>query len=684
MTWLRPCWGRTSAVPDECWQRAISFAMGLHSQHELEWDHMKLTQLRINNFQSFGPEATTIFLDGMTFLLGPNGAGKTAVLQALARMFGFDPSLRRVRRTDFNISSADLAKGRNGVLKLWVEAQFEFPELKKQRGKHATIPVHFAHMRLESADGVPNVRFRLLAELDEDGEIEESLVYVIQIDGNGEPVKTVPVPKLGRNAIQVHYLPARRDPVDHVSYSANSLLGRALRAADWQTEIEAVGELTESISEALANNAAITGIGEKLAAQWKSLHKGTYYTSPSLSFERNEIESLLRHLTIGFAPGHGEPMVDFSRLSDGQQSLLYVSLVLAVQAIGRDVLAKKTDAFDVDKLRPAVFTLVAMEEPENSLSPHYLGRVVKALTSFAGEHDAQAIVATHAPSLLRRVPPEDVRYLRLDAARRTTVSSIVMPPAADEAHKFVREAVQAFPELYFSRLVILGEGDSEEIVLPRLLQAAGMEADETSIAVVPLGGRHVNHFWRLLHGLGIPYVTLLDLDLARHQGGWGRVRYVIQQLLKFPTIQSDLSQKHLNELAKWDGPNNVLTSQNGKGWFKFFEDAGVFFSEPLDLDFTMLTKFPDAYAVTDDELDDPDDELISAVLGKSHGDVDQYSEDELKYFDAYHRRFKLGSKPAAHLTALAELDDLDLGQEMPAVFGRLLAQVKAKLEALPE
>ena len=32
-------------------------------------------------------------------IIGPNGAGKTVVLQALARLFGFDPSLRRMRRT---------------------------------------------------------------------------------------------------------------------------------------------------------------------------------------------------------------------------------------------------------------------------------------------------------------------------------------------------------------------------------------------------------------------------------------------------------------------------------------------------------------------------------------------------------------------------------------------------------
>ena len=92
-----------------------------------------------------------------------------------------------------------------------------------------------------------------------------------------------------------------------------------------------------------------------------------------------------------------------------------------------------------------------------------------------------------------------------------------------------------------------------------------MADDDMSISVVPLGGRHVNHFWRLLHDLGIPQVTLLDLDLGRHQGGWGRVKYAIQQLLKFPTIDSKLTPQHLNDFPKWDGDKPLLTSKSGKG-----------------------------------------------------------------------------------------------------------------------
>ncbi len=646
---------------------------------------MKLTQLKLSNFQCFGAGPTAIGLTALCFLLGPNGTGKTALLQALARMFGLDPALRRIRKSDFHCKAEDAGKALAGPLTLWIEADFEFPELKKAKGKHATVPVHFAHMQLVTAGGVPRVRYRLTATLGEDGDIEEAFQCVISVDGHDEPTKSIPVQKHDRSAIQVHYLPARRDPADHISFAANALLGRALRAAAWQTESEAIAKLTGEISAALSGNAAIEGIGQQLATHWSALHKGTHYANPAISFAGSDVDSLLRHLSLSFAPGAGEPQVDFSRLSDGQQSLLYLALVLSMQAIGRKVLAKKSEAFDVDKLRPAVFTLVAMEEPENSLSPHYLGRVLNALRGFAGHDDAQAIVATHAPSLLRRVEPDQIRYLRLDEDRLTLVSRIVMPDASDEAHKFVREAVQAFPELYFSRLVILGEGDSEEVVLPRLLRAKGLAEDEVSVCVVPLGGRHVNHFWRLLQGLGIPQVTLLDLDLGRHQGGWGRVRYAIQQLLKFPTIESDLSEAHVKGLPKWDGDNVLLDSKEWPGWQKFLESAGVFFSAPLDLDFAMLQKFPGAYGV--DDLVGPEpagDNTLAAVLGKEHGDADQYSDDELKYFATYHRCFKLGSKPAAHLAALAQLDDTALADGMPEAIGRMLDMVKAKLATLPE
>lgn len=648
---------------------------------------MKLVRLRLSNFRSFGPEPIVIELPDMTFLLGPNGAGKTAVLQALARMFGLDPALRRIRRSDFHVPANEASDDAPDQRSLWIEADFEFPELERDVADEATLPAvpgSFAHMQLVAADGPAQVRFRLKATIDPDDDIEESFTFVISADENGIPVEESRVSKQDRNAIQVHYLPARRDPADHISYSANALLGRALRSANWSAEREEAGTLARQISDELESNAAIGGIAAALSEQWGGLHKGGYYASPSVSFGWNEIDNLLRHMSIGFAPGHGESIVDFTRLSDGQQSMLYISLVLAMHDIGSQVLrGELTGAFDIDKLRPAVFTLLAIEEPENSLSPHYLGRVVNALTTFAQGQDSQALVATHSPALLRRVPPESVRYLRLNNVRNTAVKSIELPKDVS-AQKFIREGIQAFPELYFSRLVILGEGDSEQIVLPRLLQARGILADDASISVAPLGGRHVNHLWRLLNGLGIPHVTLLDLDVARYQGGWGRIKYAANKLLDYADIDgNDLTPEEISGISKWNADAKIVVG--GADWIARLEALGVFFASPLDLDFMMMTSYPGAYRVEEDELEEPDDDTIKAVLGKNHDVLDeQYSEVEQSYFDAYHRRFKLDSKPTAHIRAIAGMDDDALVDEMPEVLKRMFDAIEAKLADLPE
>lgn len=651
---------------------------------------MKLQFVRICGFQSFGVEPEIVDLSDLTFLIGPNGSGKTATLQALCRLFSFDPNQRRLRKSDFFVPHNETQAP--DLRALWIEAEFTFPELSDDENEHPTIPTHFGHMRLDTADGVPRVRYRLDATIGIDDEIEQSLVYVLDVDEDDAPVDTAPVPRDERNFIQVHYLPARRDPADHIAYGANALLGRLLRAVNWTEQRETIQQLTTGISQSLTQNESVLSLSAGLTKTWKELHKGQFFTQPSVTFMANEIESLLRHLSVSFSPGHGEQLVDFSRLSDGQKSMLYLSLVLSSQAVGRAVLHGNDDSFDAEKLRPAVFTIVALEEPENSLSPHYLGRIVsslKALVSDPKFADAQALIATHAPSMLRRVEPTSIRYLRLDESRCTVVTKIEMPPdTKGEAHKFVREAVQAYPEVYFSRLVILGEGDSEEIVLPRLLAAKGLLVDEAAITIAPLGGRHVNHFWKLLTGLKIPYVTLLDLDVARFGGGWGRIKYVATQMKKQRPSDVYLTDDELQNLPAWNDPTykilQVEKNPSYKACIANLEPLGVFFSAPMDLDFSMIKAYPNAYGLTADDLVIPKLPQVKSVLGDSHHDRLQYSLTDRKLFVAYHKLFKLDSKPKSHIEALSKLTDAQLLAAMPNSLGRLADFVIAKVEGLSE
>ena len=632
---------------------------------------MKLHSIRITNFQSFGGEPTEFTLEEITYLIGPNGSGKTAVLQALCRLFAFDSSLRRVKRTDFHIPQNESSPPDQRML--CIEADFIFPETA-DADDNSTVAPFFSHMRLDGVTGLPRVRFRLTATMDFIGEIEEKFEYVLTQDGK----TTQSVSKADRSLIQLHYLPAQRNPSDHIAYNTNALLGRLLRAVNWKNESENVRTLTEQINTCLENNISVQTISEALKKTWEIVHKGSYFKEPKISFAHSEIENILRHMSVSFTPGFDEEIVDFSRLSDGQKSMLYLSLVLTSQSIYHSVRNNENNSFDVEKLRPPIFTLIALEEPENSLSPHYLGRVIEALKQTTQNNDAQAIIATHAPAMLRRVSPEHIRYLRLNNLRTTIIRIICLPDKSDDAHKFVREAIQAFPEIYFSRLVVLGEGDSEEIVLPRILSAKGVPVDSSAITIAPLGGRHVNHFWRLLSQLEIPHITLLDLDVARFNGGWGRIKYVNDQLKIF-NPENILPNNY--GIPEWN--NSKYPILEYKNYLDELEERGIFYSCPMDLDFSMLKAFPNKFEITDmDTL--PDQDLIKSVLGKKHHNPEQYTEEERKLFSSYHKLFKLGSKPVNHIQALANLTDEKLLNNMPESLSRLADAVKTKLLEIPE
>jgi putative ATP-dependent endonuclease of the OLD family len=311
--------------------------------------------------------------------------------------------------------------------------------------------------------------------------------------------------------------------------------------------------------------------------------------------------------------------------------------------------------------------------------------------SIIGHNTGQAFITSHAPAVLSRVDPEEVRYCRCDEKKRTTSVKLVnLPEDDEEAVKFVRGAMLAFPELYFARFVVLVEGDSERVVLPRLAEADGFVMDPSFVAVVPLGGRHVEHFWRLLSGLSIPYATLLDLDLGRSGGGFGRVKTAINHLLNIgvpyarllATEGGALSQRDLDEMHEWDSSD----TETLHAWTTDLRKFGVFFSEPLDLDMAMLAAYPKAYRAIIPKGGGPKMTLENAaevVLGKGGSGLATYKDLFAAYaahMAAYRYHFLTRSKPATHLRAFAHLDEETMETQMPKTYQALFNYVTENLK----
>ena len=250
--------------------------------------------------------------------------------------------------------------------------------------------------------------------------------------------------------------------------------------------------------------------------------------------------------------------------------------------------------------------------------------------------------------------------------------------------------------------MILAEGPSEEVVIPKFASAFGLEIDQSFVCVVPLGGRHVNHFWKLLKDLQIPFVTLLDLDIGRQTGGWARIKYVCDQLLAHDVSIDEILSAESDELPHVTAIddleslhlNRSIDLDEFKIWAKTLEHFNVYFSGPLDLDFTMLWTYPDAYkhfegqtgpSIPDEGSDDWRPYMVKAIasiVGDNKEIVDMYlglDRDVVEGFPWYRYLFSNRSKPVSHMIATARINDQELAKKVPGSLNRLVSRCKTLL-----
>ena len=685
---------------------------------------MRIKSVTIRNFRSFGDCPVTVFLsEELTALVGGNGSGKTALLVALARMFGDTQSLRTITRSDFHHSPGMDPNDVSNV-DLSIETVLTFPELDGDG--ESTIPPTFRHMMVDSPNGDPICRLRLEAKwLDDgtsEGHVDQHLWWVLTGEEKVSVDQLERMPPHERGRIQVHYVPANRDVAPEFRGAARSRISRLIRAISWDDQTrDAMRMASDQIGAAIDDERAISLINRFLQQRWDSLKDDPTIAQADLAFTGYDFDQIIRGFGVVLRHDDGTRGIDISELSEGQQSLFYLAVLATIFDVEREVafqanppqtsknpdqcpvddqdatdpMLEDTTGLQVDKLDTPELTIFAIEEPENHLSPHYLSRIVALLRSLTSSGKVQLAFSSHSSSVLRRVFPEEIRYCRLSQGTRTTdVQQITLPDQFDEASKFVRQAVMAYPELYFGKFVILAEGPSEEMVLPRIAAGSGLQIDESFVCVVPLGGRHVNHFWKLLSDLDIPYATLLDLDVGRRGGGWGRIKYVCNQLMQLGASATTLLQFEYQgaqygvSAEDFDLLHNRTINDLAEvfPWVFHLEKFRVYFSEPLDLDLSMLRYFPEAYQNIDgqDGPNIPADNgperdayirrSISGAIGNETGTELYEGLDDLRdLFPWYRYLFLSRSKPVTHLQALAVLEDSELRASAPGPVTRLLA-----------
>lgn len=675
---------------------------------------MYISSLKVKGFRCFHHDGQVVDLNKLTCFVGPNASGKTASMLALVRMFGDSQNERSIRAGDFHLSPGEQLNGL-GERSLSIEVTLQFPELGEDGTDETAIPEVFNQMIVGEPNGDLYCRIKLEAIWLNDGtaqgDVQQTLSWILTPSDDPETIKKNcrPVKPAERARLRVVYVPATRDPSAQIRASSATVFGRLLKAIDWGTHHGVIQGKMDDLKTDISQLIGLATMNKHVQNSWEKLYEGRVAAKVSFESEQSEATTLLGLLVPTFAPNEQGKSIQASELSDGLRSLFAVSLPLGFYQIEEQLkVAAVQSGFkpQVTDLLP-LLTVFAIEEPENHLSPHYLGRIVTELTQVAKSQNAQVILSSHSPSIMHRIEPDDVRYYLGGEARNfTEIKTLRLPEdKTDESFKYVREAIRGYPELYFSRLVVLGEGASEEIILRKAFEASGAPIDSLFVSIVPLGGRHVNHFWKLLHGLNIPYVTLLDLDREKEGAGWGRLRYVRDQLVKLYGINAaELrymdSNQNFSNLSDVNDQMLGTDEQDTKSmevWINYFQcQFSIFFAKPLDIDFSMLKCFPNIYQgqapanggprmpVSEPDLSVARLNRMRQVLASNMitappnlgGSYDE--KDEVPLFAWYKYLFLDGSKPVAHMRAMVSLDGTDWVATMPLELRELIALVKSK------
>lgn len=681
---------------------------------------MKLTKVIINNFKIFGA-SQLIEINNQTVLIGNNSSGKTTVLQALSKLFSDKQSDRIIRKSDFHLPKGS-RPGEN-ARELFIETIFEFDELDRNSYGPA-IPTFFEHFTVSQDDEKPFLRIRLESSWEDDGTVEGSVeTQIYYISSAKEAFRDEDKHRASRkdlDKIRVLYVPASRRPEKELGSASSSMLSRLVNSINWT--LDEINEISDKIEELnntfLSKKGALTQINQVIQKSWELYHEDKRFSQAELTINSTEIAVALRQIALKFSPTTTEEAFTVSDLGDGLRSIFYFSLVDSILDIELKITKDREKNPDNPrfKLIPPILTILAIEEPENHIAPHHIGKLVKRFKQLSNNDNSQVILTSHSPAIVKRIDPEDLRYLRIENSNgdsQTSISDIKLPENSDECYKYIKGAIQAYPELYFSKLVVLGEGDSEELLLPKFFDLYGKGIDSSQISVVPLGGRHVNYFWKLLNSLRIPHITLLDFDNERYGGGWGRIKYISQHLYELNTEFQERFKTHkldFNEIG--ERKCESIKSQGLINWFNLLEEYNVYFSSPLDIDFLMLQYYKENYcgtlALTEGpvvfytdqnknnkkvkltDLDRTDKlkleglekrikEAMRATLKDKSGPGDSFTEEEKELMIWYQYFFLGRGKPSTHMQFLSSINDEELIKDLPPVFKRMVKCVEELL-----
>ncbi len=314
------------------------------------------------------------------------------------------------------------------------------------------------------------------------------------------------------NLPRYEWLPAVREVTDETKTTQKSrfgeILGEVLEESTSAEFAERITKLLDRIREALNVTARETTEDQR---------------NPLLTLEQ-ELNSLFNEHMPGASirllfnvPGFKDLMKQGSyvEIDDGVPSglehkghgmqRLFIFMLLRVYA------KRKTQRND----REARKFILAIEEPELYLHPPAQRQLLQVLKMIAPEQ--QVLLCTHSPYFIDMSNYQEVCVVSRDSRTSPTrvlqsAGDVFLDNEKDE-FKLLSKIDPTRSELFFSKKVVLVEGDTERMTIPIIGEKLGFIFPLKGITVIEAGGKMaLPFFMKIMNVFGIKYLTIFDED----------------------------------------------------------------------------------------------------------------------------------------------------------------------------
>ena len=489
--------------------------------------HILLERVRVKNFRALKSVETA--LTPLSLLTGANNAGKTTFLRALNAVLGVSRSM--LNKDDLFIDQA----GRCPESKIIIDLKFIAVDEKGERigefdPKWTSV---FASENIGSENQLEF--FAVQTSFSFRGEDVPEAEYSLIRNWEGEilgPAGDFKRIQQLRDNIRMYYIDAQRDIEEDVRLRTSYFGKMASRMEDEYSQEDRT-LLSALISQ--INSAAIekSPALKHLKATLAKLNHTTQTRGTGVDltpFSRN-IRDLHKGMRVDFQD-HGSERFGMEYHGMGTRSWASILTAGAYIEWELEQIKKKIEEGVETNL---LFPIIALEEPEAHLHPNAQRTLYGQMKGFFG----QKIISTHSPYIAGQAELEELRHFYKEGDT-VSVDQININQLNISDLDLIRNIItDSKGEVLFSKIVVMGEGPTEEILLSVLGSAYfGKSNFELGINFLGVGDNY--SILHVLKFLKIKWFIFSDYDTPE-------VKSKLQALMRTYDIQEDCIIRLNNE-----------------------------------------------------------------------------------------------------------------------------------------